>query len=150
MTFAVTCHDCDETVWPPLDACGSGGRSEIAALRLALEHTKETGHQEVHVIPGCHYVGDGQRPEGFEHQRPVDADDYRTPTVGQLATTLNSAEEMIRSRADHAEDLAAEIVDDEHAESVVQSLARDCREIADLVENNLEYQLERADEIDIS
>lgn len=35
MSFAVTCHDCDDTVWPPIEATGSGGRSEIAALRLA-------------------------------------------------------------------------------------------------------------------
>jgi len=143
MTFAIACHDCEETVWPPLDACGSGGRTEIAALRLALDHTKETGHQEVHVIPGCHYIGDGTRPEGFGHQQALDSDEVRTPPVGQLATTLDSAQEMIRSRADHAEDLAGEIVDDETAESVVRSLARDCREVADLVENNREAALER-------
>ena len=143
MTFAIACHECDETVWPPLEACGSGGRSEIAALRLALNHAKETGHQDVHVIPGCHYVGDGPRPEGFGHQRGLDPEEVRTPPVGQLATTLQFATDGIRSRADHAEDLAGEIVDDENAESVVHSLARDCRDVADVVENNLEAAIER-------
>lgn len=78
------------------------------------------------------------RPEWAEQMTSLDGSTwYSCETCG------NNAEDMIRSRVDHAEDLAAAIVDDETGESVIRSLARDCREVADLVENNLEYQLER-------
>lgn len=142
MTFAVACHDCEETVYPPHEAEGTGGRSEIAALRLALEHATETGHQDVHVIPGSYWVGDDPRPEGFG-DGDVDPDDYVTPPAGQLATTLDFIRRSLRQRADRYEDLVETLVDDKDAHDCMRSHCRDLRQLADIVENNLEHALER-------
>lgn len=144
MTFAVACHDCEETVYPPYEAEGTGGRSEIAALRLALEHATETGHQDVHVIPGSYWVGDGPRPEGFGGDHAdLDPDDYATPPAGQLATTLDFVMRSLRERADRYEDLVETIVDDEDAHDCMRSHTRDLRRLADIIENNVEHALVR-------
>jgi len=102
MTWAVQCGECGTTVWPPHEAEGSAGRSEIAALRLALEHATDTGHRDVDVVPGCYYVGDGLRPEGFGEG--VDPDEYVTPGRGKLVDDLNSAIRTLEQAADQLED----------------------------------------------
>lgn len=99
MTYAVYCRACDETVWPPAEAEGPGGQSEIAALRLALEHVRETGHTEVRTTAGCYFVGDGERPTGFG-DGATDPDDVRVPDRSKLAGATASAARTMRSLAD--------------------------------------------------
>lgn len=128
MTWAVSCGECEELVWPPLDACGSGGKSEIAALRLALEHARESGHTDVDVIPGAHYVGDGQRPEDFGDG--VTVEDCITPPRGKVVSDLEFAVETLRGQADRFERWA----DEGDAELEAEIVGRNLRERADLLE----------------
>lgn len=129
MTFAVRCSECATVTWPPLESCGSGGRSEIAALRLALEHVRETGHTEVEPIAGCHYVGDGSRPEGFAEG--VGVEQCVRPSRALLSSDLQFAVESLQDEADRLERWTdAGMV----AETVVESATRRLRERAELLE----------------
>ena len=102
MTWAVQCGECEATVWPPYEAEGSAGRSEIAALRLALKHATDTGHRDVDVVSGCYYVGDGPRPETFAED--ADPDDYVTPDHGKLVDDIASAVRTLERAAERLED----------------------------------------------
>lgn len=102
MSHAVSCRDCDETVWPPADAEGPGGQSEIAACRLALKHVRETGHTDVCVIAGCYYVGDGERPNAFG-DGVTDPDEVRVPDRSKMANAVTGAARQLRSAADSTE-----------------------------------------------
>lgn len=137
MTWAVRCSECAELVWPPLDACGSGGRSEIAALRLALEHTRESGHTDVETIPGAHYVGDGQRPEDFGDG--VTVEHCTTPGRGKLVSDLEFAVETLRGQADRFERWSG----DGDAELEAEIVARNLRERADLLERKQRQRTQR-------
>lgn len=128
MTWAVRCSECAELVWPPLDACGSGGRSEIAALRLALKHARESGHTEVEPMPGAHYIGDGERPEDFGDG--VTVEDCMTPTRGKLVSDLEFAVETLRDQADRFERWA----ESGDAQLEAEVLSNNLRERADLIE----------------
>lgn len=103
MTWAISCADCDELVWPPADAEGPGGQSEIAALRIALSHTTSTGHASVEVVPGCYYTGIPPRPESFGDGVSPDADECITPERGKMATDLSFAVNTLRNEADRIE-----------------------------------------------
>lgn len=135
MTWAVRCSECAELVWPPLDACGSGGRSEIAALRLALEHVRESRHTDVEPIAGAHYVGEGTRPEDFGDG--VTVADCVTPPRGKVVSDLEFAVETLRDQADRFE----RWVDEDEPELAAEILVDDLRERADLLERK---QRERA------
>ena len=102
MSHAVYCGDCDETVWPPVEAEGPGGQTEIAACRLALKHVRETGHTEVHITAGCYYVGDGERPTAFG-DGVTDPDDVRVPDRSKMANAVAGAARTLRSAADSTE-----------------------------------------------
>ena len=128
MTWAVSCGKCEELVWPPLDACGSGGKSEIAALRLALEHARESGHTDVDVVPGTHYIGDGERPEDFGDG--VTVEDCTTPTRGKVVDDLEFAIGTLRSQAESFEEFA----EDADPELWLGIVGDRLRERADLLE----------------
>jgi len=130
MTFAVACHDCGTTAYPPLDAEGAGGRSEIAALRLAFEHVKDTGHRDVHVLPGCYYIGPGSRPTGFEEG--ITLAQCVTPSRGKLVNDLAFAIRTLREQADTIERWGEDTDDDSALR--LTTLARRLRERADLLE----------------
>lgn len=101
MSHAVTCNDCDETVWSPAEAEGPGGQTEIAACRLALKHVRETEHTDVDVVAGCYYVGEGDRPTAFG-DGATDPDDVRVPDRSKLANAVAGAARQLRSAADSA------------------------------------------------
>lgn len=74
MSYAVVCHDCprdkddedgEQQPSPPKaygEDIGLAHGVEIDAHRKALEHTRETGHTEVYVVGGIHYMGDEEPP----------------------------------------------------------------------------------------
>lgn len=127
MTHAVCCHACEETVWPPADAEGPGGQSEIAACRLALEHVRESGHTQVYTIAGCYYVGDGERPTAFG-DGATDPEDVAVPQRSKLANVTAGAARRLRDAADDVEG------DYEDYPGIV---ARHLRNYADAVESNV-------------
>lgn len=102
MSHAVSCHDCEETIWPPLDVCGPGGQTEIAACRLALEHAREDGHTDVHVIAGCYYAGEGERPTAFG-DGVTDPADVVVPERSELANAVAGAARTLQKAADGIE-----------------------------------------------
>lgn len=138
MTYAVYCRACDETVWPPAEAEGPGGQSEIAALRLALQHVRETGHTEVRTTAGCYFVGDGERPTAFG-DGTTDPDDVRVPDRSKLADATATAARTMRSLADDLDpDVEAGIDSPAYA-------ARHLRDMADAVESHVRRVAENVD-----
>lgn len=102
MSHAAYCGECDAHAWPPVDAEGPGGQTEITACRLALKHVRETGHTDVRITAGCYYVGDGERPTSFEGPG-VDADEVRVPDRSKMANTVAGAARRLRDTADSLE-----------------------------------------------
>jgi len=140
VTHAVACHDCGRTAYPPIETEGAGGATEIAALRLALEHVKETGHRDVHVIAGCYYVGPGARPTGFDEG--ITLAQTVTPPRSKLVADLEFAIDTLRSQADTLERWGEDTSDD--AALRVRTLARHLRERADLLERKQREREHRA------
>lgn len=129
MSYCISCHDCGETVYPPVDATGHGGKSEIAALRLALEHAKETGHQEIHVIAGCYYTGDGERPTAFG-DGVTDPEAVAKPDKATLVDAVGAAANRLRDMADQVERWGTN-------EPAIGVRQRSLRQYADAIESNV-------------
>jgi hypothetical protein len=131
MTWAIRCHDCAEHVWPPAPAEGAGGKSEIAALRLALTHATEAGHTDIEVVPGCYYIGEGERPEAFGDD--VTVADCVTPDRGTLTEDLTHAVSTLQDEADRFEQWAE--ATDQPRQTAARVATR-LRERATLLERN--------------
>lgn len=137
MSFAVHCQGCGETVWPPVDAGGPGGQTEIAACRLALKHVRESGHTDVHVQAGCYYVGDGDRPTAFGGGA-TDPEDVAVPDRSRMADAVDNAARTLREAAEDVRDLGegaragvtARHLED-YAEAVKSNVSEDQREVAE-------------------
>lgn len=63
VTYVVRCNECAAKVWPPTGPVR--GDDEKACYRLALEHVRETGHTDVEVMGGNHWIGDDEPPREF-------------------------------------------------------------------------------------
>lgn len=131
MSYSISCHECEETVYPPLEAEGNGGKSEIAALRLALDHARETGHTEIYVLAGSYWIGDGPRPEGFGNG-DVDPEDVRKPDKSTLVDAVASAARWLRKAADKTESW---LDDDDYLPSAADPNM--LRDYAGAIENNV-------------
>ena len=128
MSHAVYCAECDETVWPPIEATGSGGQTEISACHMALEHMRKTEHTTVYVNAGCYFTGDGERPTEFG-EGGVHPDDVRCPDKSKMAAAVAGAARRLRDSADTLE---------KHGETWgIGRTARFLREYADAVESNI-------------
>jgi hypothetical protein len=125
VSYAVNCHACEETVWPPHEATGPGGQTARAAYQLALDHIHETGHTEVYVTPGSYYIGDGPRPTAFG-DGTTDPDDVAVSTRADLADSLDSAVRTLRDAGDTAEQSGNPAF-----------VARHLRDMADALESHL-------------
>jgi hypothetical protein len=101
VSYAVSCHECDATVYPPSDLADRHN-DERAAQRLALDHVQQTGHTEVYVCAGTYWIGDGPRPEGFDSDG-ADADDLARLEHAELVELVNIAVDRLRSTADSLE-----------------------------------------------
>jgi hypothetical protein len=101
VSYAVSCHECDATVYPPSDLADRHD-DERAAQRLALDHVQATGHTEVYVCAGSYWIGDGPRPEGFDGDG-ADAADLERLEHAELVELVNIAVDRLRSAADSLE-----------------------------------------------
>lgn len=128
MSHAVYCAECDETVWPPIEATGAGGQTEISACHMAMEHMRQTDHTTVYVNAGCYFVGDGERPTEFG-EGGAHPDQIRVPDKSRMAKTVAGAARKLRDSADALE---------KFGESWgIEETTRHLREYADTVESNI-------------
>ena len=103
MTHAAHCRECEEYAWPPVEAGGPGGQTEIAACRLALQRVRESGHTDVDVVAGCYYVGNGPIPTGFDGTE-TNPDAVCVPKRSNLVDTTATAARVLRDVADDLAD----------------------------------------------
>lgn len=61
MSWGLACHECDHRDGKDLPAYAYAD-SEGEAMEIRWEHIEDIGHEEIYIIGGCYYIGDGRRP----------------------------------------------------------------------------------------
>lgn len=99
MSWGLACHQCDHRdgrtnhegdVLPAY----SYHDTEAEALEARWEHVEATGHGEVFVLPGCHFIGEGRPPRRLPDGDDVDryrALDVRDPGTRMYPSSLGLA-----------------------------------------------------------